>query len=91
MRHSYPLQWDTGILCPNASEVLTMLQNVGRVDATIRVILGVALLVIAAVFNATPLISFVAAIAALVMLGTAVTGNCPLYTLLHLSSCPRPR
>lgn len=68
-----------------------MMDNVGKPDAVIRLVAGAVLFVVAAIFNATPLISLLAALAGIVMVGTALTRKCPLYAILGLTTCPRER
>ena len=65
-----------------------MERNVGRLDATLRLIAAAALFGVSLVFNASPAISLVSALAALVLAATALSGRCPAYTLLGLSTCP---
>jgi Inner membrane protein YgaP-like, transmembrane domain len=65
-----------------------MYTNVGATDARVRWALAIVLFAIAIVFNASPVITLVAAMAALVMAGTALTRSCPLYRLLHIHAHP---
>lgn len=64
-------------------------KNVGTADAGIRAVLGLALLGVAASFNARPLLALGAGLVALVFIGTALFRMCPLYTLLGINTCPR--
>lgn len=64
-------------------------KNVGTTDAGIRAVLGLALLGVAASFNARPLLALGAGLVALVFIGTALFRMCPLYTLLGINTCPR--
>ncbi len=66
-----------------------MERNVGRRDATARWVLGIGLLVLAAILNDRPFLALGAALMGLVLLGTAATHACPLYAALGLSTCPR--
>ena len=61
-----------------------MTRNVGRIDQLLRIIVGLALLTLAFVGPKTPLGYF-----GLVPLLTGLTGFCPLYALLGISTCPR--
>ncbi|MCB1498685.1 MAG: DUF2892 domain-containing protein [Bauldia sp.] len=61
-------------------------RNVGSVDRVLRVVLGVALLVMFFVVPEGPW-HWVGLIGIIPLL-TAVIGSCPLYTILGLSSCP---
>lgn len=67
------------------------MKNVGRMDAAIRVSLGLALLVTAAIVNARPFLAIAAALLGLLFLGTGLTRFCPLYTTVGLSTTPKAR
>ncbi len=60
-------------------------QNEGLVDRVVRVALGLALLAMVFVGPRTPW-GWVGAI----LLATGLKGTCPLYSLLHLRTCPAP-
>jgi len=60
--------------------------NVGRTDAAIRMVLGVALLGIAAAFNQRPLLALGSGFLAVILLGTGLFRVCPLYTLFKHSA-----
>lgn len=60
--------------------------NESSLDRTMRVLVGITLL--ALVFTG-PHTAW--GWLGLVPLLTGVVGSCPLYTLLHLSTCPKPR
>lgn len=62
------------------------MKNVGSLDAMIRGALGAAALVVAAAFNQRMPVAIVAGLFGLVMLVTAVTGYCPLYSLIHVNT-----
>jgi hypothetical protein len=66
----------------------TMYANVGATDARVRWALAAVLFAVAIAFNASPVITLVAALAALVMAGTALTRSCPLYRLLRIHAEP---
>jgi hypothetical protein len=74
---------------------MTMHTNVGATEARVRWVLAAVLFAVAIAFNATPVVTLVAALAALVMAGTALTRTCPLYRLLGIHSetpkIPAPR
>jgi hypothetical protein len=61
-----------------------MKTNVGTVDRTLRIVGGLALLSLF-FFLEGPARSW--SLVGLVMLGTGLSGFCPLYTLLGFSSC----
>lgn len=63
-----------------------MRKNVGKLDAWIRGGLGIVFFTIAAVLNRFPVISLAAALVALVLMGTALTGVCPLYRAMRFDS-----
>ena len=61
-------------------------KNVGWRDAGIRAFVGLLLLIVSATLQARPLIALGIGFMALIFLGTALFGVCPLYTLLHIST-----
>lgn len=70
-----------------------MTVNVGNVDRILRAVLGIVLLWLAffsgfAVMDGGVL-KWLAALAGVVMLGTAALKTCPLYSVLGLRTCPR--
>jgi hypothetical protein len=67
------------------------MKNVGRLDAGVRIALGIGLLGLAAVVNARPFLSIAAALGALLIIGTGLTRFCPLYTALGLGTRAKPR
>lgn len=67
--------------------------NVGMADRIVRAALGVVLLLVpfvsgAALFS-SPLATAISVILGLVMLGTAGTRICPLYSLFGIKTCQR--
>lgn len=62
-----------------------MTRNVGTVDRVARVIIGLAILSLLFVLEGN--LRWLGLIG-LVPLVTAVTGNCPLYSIIGLSTCP---
>lgn len=60
--------------------------NENPVDRMLRIVIGVALLALVFTGPRTPW-----GWIGLVPLITGLAGSCPLYTLLHLSTCPKPR
>ncbi len=62
-----------------------MQRNVGTLDRTVRVILGLGLLSLFAIL-APPLHWL--GLVGLVPLATAAMGNCPLYSIIGVSTCP---
>lgn len=65
--------------------------NVGTVDRAARVALGLAALVWAFVTGVTSGLGLVLVLVAVVLLGTAAVGFCPLYRLLGISTDTRQR
>ncbi|MDQ7859818.1 MAG: DUF2892 domain-containing protein [Armatimonadota bacterium] len=63
-----------------------MKRNMGGLDRVVRAVLGVVLVYVAV--TAGGLWAWVAGVGAAVMLGTALVGFCPLYTLLGITTCP---
>ncbi len=63
-----------------------MKKNVGNADKIVRIILGLVLGYLYFSHTVTGTWGIVALIAGLVMLGTALAGFCPLYTLLHVNT-----
>jgi len=60
--------------------------NENTLDRTVRIVGGMALLALVFIGPHTPW-----GWIGLVPLLTGAMGSCPLYTLLHLSTCPKPR
>jgi hypothetical protein len=74
-----------------------MQQNVGSTDKRVRTALGavlgtLSLLTLAggAGLPLPPIAAPILGIGALLMLGTAATGTCGLYSLLGVDTCPAP-
>ena len=70
-----------------------MNQNVGATDKRVRTALGavLGLASLATLAGAAPLPALAApviGVASLLMLGTAATGTCALYSLLGVDTCP---
>lgn len=76
------------LLCGSQStEGATMTRNMGTLDRAIRFVAGVMLL---GLYGALlPPWKYLTLIG-LIPVGTALTGNCPLYTLFGWSTCPKP-
>lgn len=64
-----------------------MKQTVGSVDKTIRIVLGLVLLVIAFATGIGAVLKVVFIVLGLIALVTAVSGVCPLYSVLGISTC----
>jgi hypothetical protein len=63
-----------------------MTHNEGTLDRAIRIVLGLTLLSLTFVGPQTPF-----GLLGLIPLATGIAGFCPLYRVLGLSTCPRPR
>lgn len=62
-----------------------MAQNVGSLDRAVRIIVGLALLSLLVLLEGN---ARWFGLIGLVPLGTALMGNCPLYSILGVSTCP---
>jgi hypothetical protein len=67
-----------------------MTNNVGNIDRAMRGAVGIVLAV-GAVSAGAPLVQGVLGVAALIMVGTALLGFCPLYQVFGLNTCGRKR
>jgi hypothetical protein len=65
-----------------------MMNNVGTVDRIIRVVIGLGLASLLFVLDGN---ARWWALLALIPLGTAAVGTCPLYTLLRIRTRPAPQ
>lgn len=65
--------------------------NEGPLDRVVRVAAGTALLAIAVLGVVASPLSMVAGGVGVILVATGVTGFCPLYSLLGVSSCPVKR
>ncbi len=63
-----------------------MTKNMGHIDRAVRTIAGAILLFLAATAGWSALWAALAALAGIVLLGTAATGFCPPYKLLGIDS-----
>lgn len=68
-----------------------MEMNVGRVDATLRTLIAVLALAFSLALTDHLAASLALAVLAILMVGTALTGKCPAYTLLGISTCREER
>jgi len=67
-----------------------MEKNVGSLDAMLRVVMGLALLIVATVVAPAWVLSVAAVAIALVLLYTALSERCPLYRVFHWSTRHEP-
>ena len=68
--------------------------NVGATDKSVRTLIGaiagvLSLAILAGQLAAPALASPVLGVVALIMLGTAATRSCPVYSVLGMNTCPR--
>lgn len=67
-----------------------MKKNVGSIDRAARLVIALALLVVAVIvgFGGTgaTVVSVIAIVLAVVLAVTALVGTCPLYTVLHVDT-----
>ncbi len=63
-----------------------MTRNVGSVDRTIRALVGIALLAVFFLGAVEGTLGIVSLVVGIVMLGTAVIGWCPPYSLLGINT-----
>ena len=67
-----------------------MKKNMGLADRMLRIFPVVPVLAVAAILiGPGSVIGIILLAAAAVMLVTSLAGVCPLYTLLHVTTCPR--
>ncbi len=64
-----------------------MTKNVGNTDKVVRVVLGVVAAALAFVVGITSVWGIVLAVVAVIALGTAAVGFCPLYRLFGVNTC----
>lgn len=67
-----------------------MRDNMGTVDRVIRAAVGIAL-VLGALSVDAPLARTLLGLGAVIMIGTALVGFCPLYRVLGLNTCGQRR
>ncbi|WP_331254771.1 DUF2892 domain-containing protein [Methylobacterium currus] len=66
---------------------VAMIANIGTIDRSLRIVLGLALLISAYDVLTGVWVWLAAAIGAVLMV-TALIGTCPAYSLLGISTCP---
>ena len=62
--------------------------NVGSTDKIVRVVLALAAFVFAFVTGIGSVLGIVLIVVGVVLAATAVTGFCPIYRVLGMSTCP---
>lgn len=65
-----------------------MTANVGSTDKVIRLVLALAAVVVAFVAGISSVLGIVLLVVGAVLGVTALTGFCPLYRVLGMSTCP---
>jgi hypothetical protein len=63
-----------------------MVRNVGKSDAGIRWFLAVVFFATSIAFNSSLTVSLIAALFGLIMVATALTRTCPMYSILRIST-----
>jgi hypothetical protein len=71
---------------PTAVERPVMTRNVSNLDRTIRVVIAIIALMAAMSAGSSSVLGMVLYLVAVIMLGTAAVGFCPLYRLFGLST-----
>jgi hypothetical protein len=65
-----------------------MTQNIGTADRAVRIVIGIVMLLAAGVIEHQ---ARWFGLIGLVPLLTGIFGNCPLYSLFGISTCPMPK
>jgi hypothetical protein len=81
------------LITTGVHKLISMENNVGSMDSTIRILLGAVagLLSLGILMSVIPLpaiVSPVLGVVSIMMIGTSLTGFCPVYTLLGVDTCP---
>jgi hypothetical protein len=63
-----------------------MTKNMGRIDALVRLTVAMLLLLAAAGLYQRPFLTIAAGLAGLLVLSTAITRFCPLYTVFRITT-----
>lgn len=66
-----------------------MKSNVGGIDRSLRIALGVVLILLGLLAGLTGLAKWAALVVGVVMVATALMRFCPAYTLLGINTCGR--
>lgn len=71
---------------------MNMEHNIGSMDRTTRILFGavtglLSLAILASVISLPTVVSPLLGVVSFIMMGTSVTGFCPLYTLLGVDTC----
>lgn len=67
----------------------TMQINMSKPDRILRIAAAVAFVILFYTGTIPGTLGLIGLVVATIFLGTAIFGNCPLYTLLGVSTCPR--
>ena len=77
------------LLCTKHSKKsYTVKTNVGKIDKVIRVIVALIAAYLYLGDILTGIWGYVALVVSFIMIVTAITGSCPLYSVFGFSSCP---
>jgi hypothetical protein len=63
-----------------------MTKNIGRIDALVRLTVAILLLLAAAALDQRPFLTIAASLAGLLVLSTAISRFCPLYTAFRITT-----
>jgi hypothetical protein len=63
-----------------------MARNVGNLDALIRAALALLLVAFGVLSHQAEIVSFAAVLLGIILMGTALTRECPVYRALHIGS-----
>ena len=66
-----------------------MQTNMSNLDRTLRIIAAFVLVILFYTNTVTDTLGLIGLALAVIFLGTAIMGNCPLYSLLGVSTCSR--
>ena len=63
-------------------------RNVGKIDRAIRIVLGIMILGIGAIYIHQP-VSYLFAVVGVILFGTGILGTCCLYSLLGINTAAK--
>jgi hypothetical protein len=66
-----------------------MTANVGNTDRLVRAVIGVIAVVVALVLGITSIAGLVLIVVAVIGIGTALAGWCPLYRIFGIDTCSK--
>lgn len=63
-----------------------MSRNVGAPDAAVRAVIAIVLVALGFITSVPGYLSFVAVLAGIILMGTALTRECPVYRVLRIAT-----